>query len=298
MDWPALLDAYLTYLAIERSLSDNSIDSYRIDLKRYVEFLAGAHITKITAITPLVIQDFTALLNELGLSSNSISRNFSSIRGFHKYLVLENFTAIDPTEVLETPRLTRKLPEILSLDEIERILQVPDTETPIGMRDRAMLETFYGAGLRVSELINLKTECVFFDEYVLRIIGKGNKERFVPIGEQGLHALKMYMTRGRPLVIRERAGGSEVFLNRFGEPFSRMGIWKIVRKNVVEAGILRRVYPHIFRHSFATHLLENGADLRAVQEMLGHSDISTTQIYTHVSRQYLKEVYKSFHPRG
>ncbi len=298
LNWDFTLDQFITYLALEKSLADNSISAYRVDLQRYVDYLKMRKISDVEEIAPLMIQDFTGLLNELGLSANSIARNFSSLRHFHKFLVLEGMAEKEPTEALETPRLDRKLPEILSLEELEKIIECPDPETPMGIRDRAMLETLYGLGLRVSELINLRTESILWDEQVARIIGKGNKERYIPVGGQALHWLKQCIVRARPVIIRERAGGSEVFLNRRAEPLSRMGVWKIVRKYVVEAGIQRRVYPHIFRHSFATHLLENGADLRAVQEMLGHSDITTTQIYTHVSRQYLKEVYKSHHPRS
>lgn len=298
INWDFALDQFITYLALEKSLADNSISAYQIDLRRYVEYLRLREIAEVEEIVPLMIQDFTGLLNGLGLSPNSIARNFSSLRHFHKFLVLENLADKDPTEALETPRLDRKLPEVLSIEEITSIIESPDVENPMGIRDRAMLESLYGLGLRVSELINLRTESILWDDHVARVIGKGNKERYIPAGGQALHWIRQCIVKARPLMIRERAGGSEIFLNRRGEALSRMGVWKIVRKYVVQAGIDRRVYPHIFRHSFATHLLENGADLRAVQEMLGHSDITTTQIYTHVSRQYLKEVYKSHHPRS
>ncbi|MEZ4766765.1 MAG: site-specific tyrosine recombinase, partial [Calditrichia bacterium] len=255
-------------------------------------------IAAVDAIDLHVIQDYTELLSNLGLSASSVARNYSSIRTFHKFLILENITGKNPTELLETPRLARKLPEVLTVDEVIEILESPDIETSDGVRDRAMLEVLYGAGLRVSELIGLKIEHVFFDEELLRVLGKGSKERIVPVGAEALVWTKRYIAITRPMVAKGLESKSQLFLNRFGKPFSRMGIYNIVRKYVDLSGISKRVYPHIFRHSFATHLLENGADLRAVQEMLGHSDISTTQIYTHVKRQYLREEYKTFHPRG
>lgn len=298
MPWKATLENFLNHLALERSLADNTLLSYRQDVQRYLSFLNQQQIASVEGVTPRVIQDYTELLTNLGLTSNSIARNFSAIRTFHKYLILEGYTDKNPTELLETPRLRRRLPEVLSIEEVVQILEAPEIDTPEGIRDRAMLEVFYGAGLRVSELINLKLEQIFFEEEILRIMGKGNKERFVPIGGQALYWLKNYIGAVRPGYAKGLVSRGQVFLNRFGKPFSRMGIWNIVQKHVLGAHISRRVYPHIFRHSFATHLLENGADLRAVQEMLGHTDISTTQIYTHVTRQYLKEEYKSYHPRG
>ncbi|RMF59299.1 MAG: site-specific tyrosine recombinase XerD [Calditrichaeota bacterium] len=296
-EWETLLEQYLHYLALEKGLSENTLQSYRLDLTRYLQYLTENGITTHN-ITPIVLQMYTAELTSLGLSASSVARNFSALRSFHKYLVLEEVSDKNPTDFLETPHLIRKLPEVLSIDEVFEILESPDVETPEGIRDRSILETFYACGLRVSELIGLKCEQVLFEEHLLRIIGKGDKERVVPIGEQALFWLKKYMDEVRPLYSKGLISKSQVYLNRFGKPFSRMGIWNIVQKHVLNANINRRVYPHIFRHSFATHLLENGADLRAVQEMLGHSDISTTQIYTHLTRQYLKEVYKSFHPRG
>lgn len=298
MIWETHLDKFLTYLALERSLSENTLSAYELDLKRYLQFLKDRRAGNIEQVTPLLIQDFTEVLSKLGLSSGSIARNFSSIRSFHKYLILDGQTEQNPTDSLETPRLSRKLPDILSPDEIDRLLSTPDSEKPAGLRDRAMLETVYGGGLRVSELIGLRLENVLFDDELLQIYGKGAKERLVPLGEQGFYWLKLYIGIARPLVIKRGRSASHVFLNRFGKSFSRMGILNIVKKHALEAGIHKRVYPHVFRHSFATHLLENGADLRAVQEMLGHSDISTTQIYTHLNRQYLKTEYKSFHPRA
>ena len=298
MSWKLYLDKFSAHLALERNLTENTLHSYELDLKRYIRFLNQEKIESVSDISANVIQDYTEVLTKLGLSSNSIARNFSSIRSFHKFLVLDGVTDKNPTELLETPRLSRKLPEVLSIEEVTSIIEAPDTDLTMGIRDRAILELLYGAGLRVSELINLKIEHVFSDEELLRVVGKGNKERFVPIGGQALHWLKQYIGIGRPMVAKGLESRSQVFLNRFGRPFSRMGIWNIAQKYVLLANVNRKVHPHIFRHSFATHLLENGADLRAVQEMLGHSDIATTQVYTHVTRQFLKEEYKSYHPRG
>ncbi|MGH1366282.1 MAG: site-specific tyrosine recombinase XerD [Calditrichia bacterium] len=296
INWKRQTENFYNYLTLEKNLSHNTLVSYENDLKRYVEFLEEHKIATIEDVTPRFIESFTILLTDLGLSSNSVARNFSAIRSFHKYLVLERQTERDPTELLETPRLSRKLPEVLSIDTVLEILEAPDTESDFGVRDRTMLEVMYGAGLRVSEIIAMRVEGILFDDDLLRIVGKGNKERIVPIGEQGMAWLRRYVIEVRPGMTKGL--GSHVFLNRFGRSLSRMGVWNIVRKYALEAAVSQRVYPHIFRHSFATHLLENGADLRAVQEMLGHSDISTTQIYTHVSQSYLKQIYKDFHPRG
>lgn len=298
MTWESYLESFLNHIALEKGLADNTTLSYEVDLKRYLGFLDSRKIASVEAIDLHVIQDYTELLSKLGLSASSVARNYSSIRTFHKFLILENITSKNPTELLESPRLARKLPEVLTVNEVIEILESPDIETSDGVRDRAMLEVLYGAGLRVSELIGLKIEHVFFDEELLRVLGKGSKERIVPVGAEALVWTKRYIAITRPMVAKGLESKSQLFLNRFGKPFSRMGIYNIVRKYVDLSGISKRVYPHIFRHSFATHLLENGADLRAVQEMLGHSDISTTQIYTHVNRQYLREEYKTFHPRG
>jgi integrase/recombinase XerD len=298
MPWKRYLEKYIRYLELEKNLSINSIFSYENDLNRYIEFLRAKKIETVEQITPLTIQDFSKKLWELKLSANSVARNFSAIRGFHRFLIQEGFTKKDPTELLETPHLYRKLPEVLTIDDISKLMQSPDTESPTGIRDRAILETLYGCGLRISELINLKLENILLNENVIRVFGKGNKERIVPVGEEAVHWLKVYLARVRPTLAHGITSRSQVFLNRFGKAFSRMGMWKLIQKHVKKTNISRRVYPHIFRHSFATHLLENGADLRAVQEMLGHADISTTQIYTHMSNQYIREVYKECHPRA
>lgn len=298
MSWQDLLQAYLRSLSLEKGFSNNTVFSYENDLKRYVQFLNDQKISRVEQITSSKIQDYSELLSKLGLAAASVARNFSAIRSFHKFLIEEDLTKNNPTEFLETPHLSRKLPEILSVDDISKLMNCPDVESPNGIRDRAILECLYGCGLRVSELIDLKIENLFVDEEMLRVFGKGSKERIIPIGEEALYWLKLYLARVRPILTRGVTSRNRIFLNRFGKHLSRMGMWKIIQKYVRQANISQRVYPHIFRHSFATHLLENGADLRAVQEMLGHVDISTTQIYTHLSKQYIKEVYKEHHPRA
>lgn len=298
MDWDALLEKFIRHLALEKGLSDNTQFAYRTDLIRYSRFLREKNIERVEQVTPFVLQEYIGHLYDVGLSAGSLARHFSALRGFHHFLVAQGLTAADPTDVLETPHLKRRLPEVLSVAEMESILKQPDTERPLGIRDRAMLEVLYGSGLRVSELLGLQLNQLFREDELLLVRGKGSKERFVPIGEEALYWLTLYLGRTRPLLSKGPASKNVIFLNRNGRPMSRMGFWKIVRKYVVAAGILRDVHPHTFRHSFATHLLENGADLRSVQELLGHADISTTQIYTHVSRKHLKEVYKRYHPRG
>lgn len=298
MSWDNFLEKYVRHLALEKNLSNNTIFSYETDLKRYIRFLKDNNLSPSGKIPLVTMQNFPEMLWRLGLSAGSVARSFSAIRGFHRFLMAEGVTRENPTELLETPHLSRKLPEVLSLDQISKLMDAPDVEQPMGIRDRAILEIFYGCGLRVSEVIDLRLENVLADEGIIRVIGKGNKERVIPVGEEAVFWTKSYLGRVRPLLARGITSRSQVFLNRFGKPFSRMGMWKLVQKYVHKAGITRHVSPHVFRHTFATHLLENGADLRAVQEMLGHADISTTQIYTHLTNQYLQEVYRECHPRA
>ncbi len=298
MDWQRYLDKYIRHLALEKALADNTLFAYQNDLSRYIGYLKEHKISAIQDITPLFLQQFIGNLIDVGLSGSSLARNFSALRGFHRFLISQGVTDIDPSELLETPRLKRKLPDVLSVEEISSIITQPDVENSMGIRDRAMLEVLYGCGLRISELLALTLNSLFLDDEILRILGKGAKERFVPIGKEAIHWLKQYLGIVRPVLAAGVHSKNVVFLNKDGRPLSRMGFWKILRKYVVQANISRDVHPHTFRHCFATHLLENGADLRSVQELLGHSDISTTQIYTHVSRKQLTEIYKKFHPRG
>ncbi|GAB4336107.1 MAG: site-specific tyrosine recombinase XerD [Calditrichia bacterium] len=298
MDWNKTLQHYIRHVALEKGLADNTIFSYENDLRRYVDYLTDHQINKVEQITPLFLQQFIGQLYDAGLNSSSLARNFSAIRGFHRFLIRKGYCEADPTELLETPRLTRRLPTVLSVEEVVRIIEQPDVDSPLGLRDRTMLEMLYGCGLRVSELLQLKQEQLLLKENLLRIWGKGSKERIVPIGEEALHWLKQYLGRARPILSRGPFSKEVVFLNRNGRPLSRMGLWKIISKYTVQAHIAKEVHPHTFRHCFATHLLDNGADLRSVQELLGHSDISTTQIYTHVTQQKIAEIYKKYHPRG
>jgi integrase/recombinase XerD len=288
---------FINFLQVERNLSANTIAAYRNDLTRYLDFLQEAGVDDLQLVNFNLIQDYINLLSELGLAAASLARNFSALRAFHRFLVSENLSSNDPTELLQSPRLPRRLPQVLDLVEIERLMTVIDVSTSKGIRDRAIIETLYSTGVRVSELINLKMADVYFHQGVIRVLGKGSKERIVPFGSRAAQALKQYITAVRALLIRFRRSRDFLFLNFRGGPLSRMGVWKIIQEYVRLADIQKPVSPHVFRHSFATHLLEGGANLRAVQELLGHADIATTQIYTHLDREYLIEQHRTFHPR-
>ncbi len=244
-----------------------------------------------------MLREYVYHLKDLGLSPSSIRRNVSAVRSYFRFMIAEGELVRDPSERLEAPKRWRTLPEVLTVDEAEKLLQAPSLDEPFAFRDRAMLELAYGAGLRVSEWISLGVKDVLMDDHLVRVFGKGSKERLVPIGRKAIGAVAIYLRELRPKLERGQGKGI-LFLNARGEPLSRMGAWKILRKYVDAAGITKSVSPHTLRHSFATHLLEGGADLRAVQEMLGHADISTTQIYTHVDREFLRSVHRQFHPRA
>ena len=297
------LDLYLQFVKLEKGLSQNSVVSYENDLKRYLLFLTTEKkINDLAGVSLAHIEDFLNYLidNEL-LAASSLARNISSIRGFHEFAVVEGITAANPAELIELPKKAKKLPDILDPTEIEAMLDTPDLEKPAGIRDKAILECLYGTGMRVSELTDLQTDRLFFEIGFIRVIGKGSKERLVPVGEIAQEALEHYIEYARPLFFKKSKADkakNKVFLNQRGGALTRMSVWNIVQKAAKEADIKKNVYPHIFRHSFATHLLEGGADLRAVQEMLGHSSILTTEIYTHVDRSLLHQVHKEFHPRG
>ncbi|MBD3224919.1 MAG: site-specific tyrosine recombinase XerD [Caldithrix sp.] len=293
-----LLKQYKSYLSIEQNLSDNSIDAYVRDVNRYLDYLKRIGISHPAEARPKHVHRLIQLLSEMGLHSSSLARNISSVSGFYRYLIGENFVEHDPTQNVDRPKTSRKLPSVLTYDEIKKIVNVPDTRDNLGLRNRAMLETLYAAGLRISELLNLNVMDIYFDEQIMRVYGKGRKERLTPISENALQWIDTYLDRSRPYLDRRGKGGGFLFLNVRGTPMSRMGFWKIMHKCLQEVDIKKEIHPHTFRHSFATHLLENGADLRAVQEMLGHADISTTQIYTHLDRSYLQQEYRTFHPRG
>ncbi len=297
------LDLYLQFIKLEKGLSRNSVVSYENDLRRYLDFLITDYkFDDLAGVTLTHIESFLDFLidNEL-LSASSLARNISSIRGFHEFAMVEGYTKANPAELIELPKKAKKLPEILNPEEIFTMLDSPDTSKPAGIRDKAILECLYGTGMRVSELTDLQTDRLFFEIGFIRVIGKGSKERLVPVGEHAQDALEHYIEHVRPLFFKpEKAekAKNKVFLNQRGGALTRMSVWNIVQKAAKAADITKNVYPHIFRHSFATHLLEGGADLRAVQEMLGHSSILTTEIYTHVDRSLLHQVHKQFHPRA
>ncbi len=291
------LTEFLNFLRIERNSASNTILSYENDLQRYLSFLRNKGITNLSEVQPSDILQLVHALAKVGYAPASSARNLSAIRMFHRFLVREDILEIDPAMNISFPKQTKKLPSTLNQFEIDSILHQPDLTKNGGVRDKAMLEFLYAAGVRVSELIGIKISDLFFKEGFIRVIGKGNKERIVPIGNQAIYHTSKYIESVRPQVARVGKSGDFVFLNLRGSPLTRMGFWKILRSYVVKAGIKKKISPHTFRHSFATHLIEGGADLRAVQEMLGHADISSTQIYTHLDREYLKEVHRHFHPR-
>ncbi len=284
-------------LALEDGASPRTIEAYRRDVVRCIAFARSQGVENANSLTPAVLREFVYHLKDLGLAGSSIRRNVSALRTWFRIMLTEGVVTHDPTERLDPPQRWRTLPEVLTVDEVMSLLAAPGLDEPLAFRDRAMLELAYGAGLRVSEWISLAVKDVLLEEGLIRVFGKGSKERLVPIGRSAIGAVAVYLRELRPTL--ERGNGKGVlFLNARGYPLSRMGAWKILRKYVKLAGIERAVSPHTLRHTFATHLLEGGADLRAVQEMLGHADIATTQIYTHVDREYLRTVHKQFHPRS
>jgi integrase/recombinase XerD len=292
------LNNYINYVSLEKGLSENTLISYIHDLKVYIEYLNEIGINDFRSVEGRYISSFLFQLNEIGIGSTSRMRYLSSIRGLHQYLFALGKTNSNPAELIDLPKLGRKLPETLNIYQVEVVLSQPDVENPAGIRDKAMLETMYACGLRVSELINIKQRDVLEEIEIIRTIGKGNKERIVPIGKSALFWINEYKSKVRHTFLKGHNTDDVLFLNQRGNPLSRMGFWKILNKYAIQSGLEIHVHPHMLRHSFATHLLEGGADLRIVQEMLGHSDISTTQIYTHIDREFMKEVHKTFHPRA
>ncbi len=292
------LDEYLSVLSLEKNLSENTVSSYRNDITNLFQFLENYNITDPQQIKFNHLSDFFKFLKEAGLTSSSASRYHSSLKGFFSYLLQNKYITQNPVEKIPSPKLSKKLPQVLTINEIDLILSQPDVNNKLGLRDKSLLELFYACGTRVSELINLKVSGLFFKEEVIRVFGKGSKERLIPIGSSAIYWISEYLKLSRPLLEKKSKSENYLFLNIRGTKLSRMGVWKIVSRYVKEAKIDKDVHPHTFRHSFATHLLEGGADLRAVQEMLGHADISTTQIYTHIDRDFIKQVHRDFHPRG
>ncbi|MCX6151510.1 MAG: site-specific tyrosine recombinase XerD [Ignavibacteriales bacterium] len=294
-----LLKEYLTVLRLEKNLSKNTIDSYRNDITKLLEYAEDLYlITDENLIDYRVLVKFYKSMSDVGISSSTTARYLSSHKSYFGYLKTYNYIEKDPTEKITPPKLSRKLPVVLNFDEVEKILDAPDVQTKFGLRDKGLLEIMYSSGLRVSETINLHLHDLIFSEGIIRVLGKGSKERIVPVGSSAIEWVNKYLLESRPTSERRGKSLNYVFLNNHGTKLSRMGIWNIVNKYAKKAGIEKEVHPHTFRHSFATHLLEGGADLRSVQEMLGHADISTTQIYTHIDREYIKQVHRDFHPRG
>lgn len=292
-----LLDRFIDYLILDRGLSPNTRDAYFNDIKRFLLFLEDRDIQDISACQVRDVQDLIAEMNEMGMASSSLARNISSVRMFYRYLLGEDLVEQDALTGIEMPKRGRKLPTVLEIREVERILDQPDLNQPKGVRDKALLELMYATGIRVSELVHLNQSDVLLEEGFARIFGKGRKERIVPVGDIAITWVKTYCQTVRSLLAKKGLGGDVLFLSMRGRPLTRIAVWKILKAYVLHADIDKEVSPHTLRHSFATHLLEGGADLRSVQEMLGHVDIATTQIYTHLDREYLKEVIQTFHPR-
>ncbi len=290
------LELFLDFLSIEKGLSKNTLMAYQRDLERYLSFLKKNGVSSIDSVNRKMIMDFLLKERDRGLNASSVARGLVAIRMFHRFLTEEGKIKEDVTEVLEAPKLWKHLPDYLSIQEIEALLKSPNLRKAQGIRDQACLELMYATGLRASEVADLKTGHINFETSYLRITGKGEKQRIVPMGRSARDSVKKYLERVRSKWVKD-GDQDALFVSRSGKKLSRQTIWMILKKYIRNAGLKKRVYPHILRHSFATHLLENGADLRVVQELLGHSDISTTQIYTHVERSRLKSIHQKFHPR-
>jgi integrase/recombinase XerD len=293
----ALVDQYLNYLLVEKGLSRTTLESYSGDMVRYQQFLRQNGTQRISESDTAFILKYMIALRNAGLNARSRARHLVSIRGFYRFMVQEKLLKHDPARLVDLPKTSLKLPDVLSVDEVARLLGAPDTAKPLGARDCAMLELLYAAGLRVSELVNLKLQDVNLEAGFVRVIGKGSKERVVPIGLQAQKKIESYIKKSRTILLKNQAS-SYLFIARAAKPITRQGFWKLLRRYAALAQLNKRVSPHSLRHSFASHLLEGGADLRAVQVMLGHVDIATTQIYTHVARRQLKALHERYHPRG
>jgi len=295
--WEVYKKGYKAYLQLEKSLSDNSVEAYSHDLAKLTEFFLANNVEKKPNEVKLKdLENFLKWINELGMTPSSQSRIISGLRSFYKYCYEEQISLKDPTALLDAPKLSKKLPDVLTFFEIEKILSSIDVSTPEGARNKAIIETLYGCGLRVSELVNLKISCLYPDIGFIRVIGKGDKERLVPIGSSAIKCIKSYIENIRVHIPVIKGNEDVVFLSRRGKKLSRIMIFMIIKDLAKKAGISKTISPHTFRHSFATHLVEGGADLRAVQEMLGHESITTTEIYTHLNREYLRDTLQQFHP--
>ena len=299
MNWQIYIKGFVAYLKLERSLSANSIEAYKRDVEKLATFFVEQNSDVNPAnVSAEQLKEFIKQVNEQHLEATSQARTLSGIRAFYKYLLLENIIVDDPTQLIETPRTTRKLPDTLSIEDIDALINAIDLSKPEGERNRAMLETLYSCGLRVSELVGLKISQLFFDTGFVRIVGKGNKERLVPIGETAIKRINGYLEFDRIHTLVKKEAEDIVFLNKRGSGLSRVMVFTIIKNLAQKIGLKKSISPHTFRHSFATHLIEGGADLRAVQEMLGHESITTTEIYTHLDREYLRTAIIDFHPRS
>ncbi|MCX7879140.1 MAG: site-specific tyrosine recombinase XerD [Ignavibacteria bacterium] len=294
-----ILNEFLFYLQVEKGLSNNTIQSYKNDINKFFSFISKKSLENFSEVDPLVLSKFLEHLTSENISPRSQARYISTLRHFFKYLTENNLVDANPLEKIDSPKLATKLPNVLSIEEVLYLLNSINIETHLDIRNKAILEVLYACGLRVSELINLRQRDVYPNEEILIIFGKGSKERIVPIGTTALFWILEYQKKSRIYLVKDNKDTKDIlFLNSRGEKFSRMGIWKIIHHYAKLSGLENKVHPHIFRHSFATHLLEGGADIRVVQELLGHSDISTTQIYTHITKEHLIEVHRKYHPRS
>jgi integrase/recombinase XerD len=288
---------FIDHLMLEKGLTENTVKAYQCDLVRYLRFIWNKNVRDLNNIRLEHLHELLTLLDDLGMTAASLARNITTLRMFHRFLLGENLTEQDPTIHLDLPKRRQTLPTVLEIDEICRIMDTIDLSTKQGLRDRSILEFLYATGVRVSELVGLLYSDLYINERIVRVIGKGNKERLIPVGSVALHFIHRYQKEVREGLLRKKRSHDRLFLNLRGSPLSRVSVWMIIKEAAVQAGIQKNVSPHTFRHSFATHLLEGGADLRSVQEMLGHSNIATTQIYTHLDREYLRDVIQTFHPR-
>lgn len=298
MNIQSYLKGFAAYLKLECSLADNSIEAYTSDVEKLFQYLEASKITSLNAVKLADLRNFLIWLNELGAQPATQKRIISGIKSFFNYLALEEVITNDPSVLLETPKISRKLPDTLSVDEINLLVAAIDASKPDGMRNKAIIETLYSCGLRVSELTDLKISNIFEDTEFIKVVGKGNKERIIPVGATALKFINIYLNEVRVHQKIKKGNEDIIFLNRFGAKLSRISIFTLIKSLAVVAGVHKNISPHTLRHSFATHLIEGGADLRAIQEMLGHASITTTEIYTHLDRDYLKTVITEFHPRA
>jgi integrase/recombinase XerD len=299
MIWSEFIESYKNYLKLEKSLSGNTIEAYLKDISKFVEFIEEKGL-KVSPgeITQAIIREFIDKINEAGMSASSQARALSGVKSFFKYLLIHDIIERDPSSLIETPKIGRKLPVVLSPIEIEQLILAVDLDSETGYRNRAILETLYGSGMRVSELVNLRLTDVHFDESYLKIKGKGNKERLVPVGKKAKDAIILYIQNYRTKLKIDRKDENVLFLNRRGKKMTRVMIFTIIKDLADKIELNKIISPHTFRHSFATHLIEGGADLRAIQDMLGHESITTTEVYTHLDKEFLKDTIQRFHPRS